>query len=236
VDDDMRLAVSYVDFCKRVAATSRERFRAEFPQVFSVIGCFADRSAAQAEADLFNLLQRHASAIENVLTSALQAHAAEAVRGDLPAGSLLSMCLSRSGIEVVPPSNYDAEAKAMIDRLSAPILEFSIDPLKPAVVFRGGISLEGANYRLVEQLLPDFRCAKAKGSDVPFVAPGDLAQRLGLEDQSMRQQLTRLRSALEPLVVSMGVALDQDSFIENRPRAGYRINPATRELALGDMR
>lgn len=51
----------------------------------------------------------------------------------------------------------------------------------------------------------------------------------------MRQQLRRLRDALDPLAVMLGIPLDQDSFIETKDRAGYRLNPACREIALGDI-
>jgi hypothetical protein len=235
VDDDMRLAVSYVDFCKRVAATPRARFLTEFPELVAAVGCFPDRSPQQAEADLFDLLLRHVSAVEKVITSALHENAARAIRGELPAGSLLLMCLSRSVIEQAPPSDYDVQAKAMIDRLSAPILEFAMDPVNQKVVFRDGSSLDGANYRVVAELVGEFRSAKAEGRDVSFVPAAELANRIGTEEQSMRQQLTRIRTALDPLAVTLGLVLDQNSFIENRPRTGYRISPAVRELAFGDL-
>ena len=81
-----------------------------------------------------------------------------------------------------------------------------------------------------------FRDAKAAGQAVPFLAPADLADRLRISEQSMRQQLTRLRTAIEPLSVSLGVVLDQNSFIENKERQGYRLNPTLRELSLADIR
>jgi len=44
-----------------------------------------------------------------------------------------------------------------------------------------------------------------------------------------------LRDALDPLAVMLGIPLDQDSFIETKDRAGCRLNPACREIALGDI-
>lgn len=103
-------------------------------------------------------------------------------------------------------------------------------------MFRDGTTLTAANFRIVEALLGEFRSAKAEGREVPFVRPPDLADRLGVTEQSMRTQLTRLRDAIGPLAVSLGLVLDQDSFVENRPRAGYRLNPGLRELSLADIR
>jgi DNA-binding winged helix-turn-helix (wHTH) protein len=63
-----------------------------------------------------------------------------------------------------------------------------------------------------------------------------LADLLQVSDQSMRQQLRRLREALEPLAVSLGIPLDQDTFIETKERAGYRLNPGLRELSVADIK
>jgi DNA-binding winged helix-turn-helix (wHTH) protein len=57
-----------------------------------------------------------------------------------------------------------------------------------------------------------------------------------MTQQSMRQQISRLRKALEPLVVSLGIPLDQDTFVQTKERAGYRLNPALREISIGDIR
>ena len=46
----------------------------------------------------------------------------------------------------------------------------------------------------------------------------------------------RMDTALEPLAVNLGIPLDQDSFIENKERAGYRLNPGLREVDLADIR
>jgi hypothetical protein len=48
--------------------------------------------------------------------------------------------------------------------------------------------------------------------------------------------LRRLREALEPLAVSLGIPLDQDTFIETKERAGYRLNPELKEVALADIK
>ena len=71
---------------------------------------------------------------------------------------------------------------------------------------------------------------------MPFTPSRALAKRLKISEASLRTQLRRLRAALEPLVVDLGLPLDNDSFIENRPHAGYRLNPALRELSLADIR
>ncbi len=63
----------------------------------------------------------------------------------------------------------------------------------------------------------------------------DLADQLSISEQSMRQQLRRLREAIESLNVTMGIPMDQDTFIQTRERAGYRLNPCCREIAVADI-
>lgn len=235
-NDDLRMAVSYVTFFKRLGLSPKERFLVDFPEVVSALDSFPDLSAAEAGDRLYALFQRQAKAVESVITAGLREHSRELFRNELPAASLLAVCSSRGSIEVAPPSDYDEQAKAFVDRLSAPVLEFAIDKDGKAVVFRDGTTLSGANFRFAEELLANFRDAKAAAQAVPFLAPSDLADRLGISEQSMRQQLTRLRTAIEPLSVSLGVLLDQNSFIENKERAGYRLNPNLRELSLADIR
>jgi hypothetical protein len=122
-----------------------------------------------------------------------------------------------------------------MDRLGTPVLEFALDENTKHIVFPGGHHLDGANFRVVEALIENFRNAKRQKADVPFMPATDLAEGLGVSEQSMRQQLGRLRKALDPLAVMLGIPLDQDTFIETKERAGYRLNPECREISLGDI-
>jgi hypothetical protein len=174
--------------------------------------------------------------VEAVIADGVHKHARSLYRNELPAGSLLTVCFSRGHVEAVPPSDYDAQTKAFLDRLSTPVLEFAIDAGANHVLFRGGLTLEGANFKLVDALLGNFRKAKAEDSEVPFLPATSLADCLQISEQSMRQQLRRLREALEPLAVTLGIPMDQDTFIETKERAGYRLNRSLREIALADIK
>lgn len=235
-DDEMRMALSYVSFFQKVGSTSKARFLVDFPEIVSALDNFPGLTAAEAGDRLYDLFQRQAQAAEAVIAEGVQKHTRSLYRNELPAGSLLAVCFSRGHVESAPPSDYDAQAKAFVDRLSTPVLEFAIDPSAEHVLFRGGLILKGANFRVVDALLADFRVAKASDSQVAFLAPTVLADRLQLDDQSMRQQLRRLRKELEPLAVTLGMPLDQDTFIETKERAGYRLNPNVREIAVADIK
>lgn len=235
-DDDLRMALSYVSFFQRVAATPKERFLVDFPEVVSALDRFPGLSSQEAGDLVYDLFQRHAKSVEEVITTAVSAHIGPLYRSELPSGSLLATCFSRGHIEAPPPSDYDVQAKAFMDRLGAPFLEFAFDQDAKRVLFHDGHHLDGANFRMVEALIENFREAKRRRADVPFLPATDLADRLGVSDQSMRQQLGRLRKAIEALTVTLGIPLDQDSFVQTKERAGYRLNPEWREVSVGDIR
>lgn len=234
-DDDLRMALSYVAFFRDVAAMPKARFLSGFQQVISALDHFPDLSVDEAGSRLFELFQRHARSVEEVIAKALIEHGDRLYRGEVPPGSLLATCFTRDHVEIAPKSDYDRQATDFVDQLSAPIVEFAVDHDAEQVLFHGGHLLEGANYRFVNALIENFRKAKRTRSEVQFMPPHDVADKIGVSEQSMRQQLRRLRDALDPLAVMLGIPLDQDSFIETKDRAGYRLNPACREIALGDI-
>lgn len=235
-DDDLRMALSYVSFFRKVSAMPKPRFLVDLPEVISAIDQFPDLSTDDASDRVYDLFQRHAKDVEGVISAAASEHSARLYRNELPSGSLLATCFSRGQVETMPASGYDAQAKAFIDRLSAPVVEFAIDAAADRVLFHGGLHLDGANFRVVQALITNFREAKAKPTNVPFLRAPDLAQAIGMDEQSMRQQVSRLRRALEPLTVMLGIPMDQDTFVETKERAGYRLNPECREVSVGDIR
>lgn len=233
--DDFRMALAYVSLFKKISMTPKERFLVDFPEIVSAVGHFQGVPTSEAGDRLFDLFQRHAKSVEEVVSSAVKEHSAALYRNELPAASLLAASYNRGHVEIAPSSNYDADTKAFMDRLSAPILEFAFDDDRERVHFRGGLVLEGANFKLVSALIEAFRNSKKRQTEVPYLPAPDLAQRLDISDQSMRQQLKRLRDAIEPLSVSMGIPMDQDTFIQTKERAGYRLNPQCREISVADI-
>jgi 7-cyano-7-deazaguanine synthase in queuosine biosynthesis len=232
---DGRMALGYVTLFKSISGMTKQQFMAAFPEVFSALGYFRDMTRAEAGEKLFGLFQRHANSIEDVIAQETARHRGELFRNELSATCLLAACYSRSVVEMAPPSNYDVEAKVFMDRLSPPVLEFAIDRKNDVIRFRGGVSLSGKEYEFVMALVPNFQRAKEEATEVAYVYAADLADNLGVIEQSMRQQVTRVRESLEPLKVAMVIPMATDSFIENKPRQGYRINPKCKQIALGDL-
>lgn len=234
-DDELRMALSYVAVFRDVAAMPKARFLSGFQQVISALDHFPDLSVDEGGSRLFELFQRHARSVEEVIAKALNEHGNRLYRGEVPPGSLLATCFARGHVEIAPKSDYDQQTTDFVDRLSAPILEFAVDDDAKQVLFHGGHCLVGANYRFVSALIENFRNGKRTRSEIPFTPTHDVADAIGVDDQVMRQRLSRLRDTLEPLAVMLGIPLDQDSFIETKERAGYRINPACREIFPGDI-
>lgn len=237
LDRDVRMAVAYVKFFQTFASSSLGRFISDHPQVAAALRYFPDLSADAAAARIYDLYLRHSEDVLSVIEGGLNGHAAELVRGELPAGSLLSMCFSRRGIGAPAPPDYDQQIKRFVDGLTKPVCEFALDAEAGRILFKGGFSVDGAHFKLVRALLTNHRSGKAREpAGVAFVRPDDLAKELDIDEASLRQQVGRTRKLVsERLGVDQGIVLGTDDFIENRHREGYRLNPALREVARADL-
>jgi hypothetical protein len=234
-DREERMALCYVAFYRRIAGMTRQKFLVDVPEVASALGNFSDLSADEAGSRIFEMLQRQATIVEKVITDAVREHSQGLYRGDVATGTLLASCMNHTNVEPVPASNYDRQLREFLDRLEAPVLEFAFDAHERRVLFRAGVRLEGASFRVVDALIGAFRTAKSRQAQVPFLPAPELAARAGMSEPSLRQQIRRVRNAIEPLTVAFGVSLDQDSFIENKEREGYRLNPQCREMSAADI-
>ncbi len=230
---DVRMAVAYVRCFQKLATCPKDRFLAEYPEIASALRYYRDISTDQAKDRIYDLCQRHAQDVLAVLASATARHREELVRGELPSGSLLSMCFNRTRIEVSPPSGYDSQVKDFMDRLERAVCEFAVDPDAKRILFKGGFFLDGADFKLVEALLNNHRAGKRAGTDIAYIRAPNLAEMLRITEASLRQQVGRLRKQVtDKLAVDLGFA---EEFIETKERAGYRLNPALREVVPGSL-
>jgi 7-cyano-7-deazaguanine synthase in queuosine biosynthesis len=235
-DRDVRMAAAYVKFFRDFRDTPRHRFIGEYPEIISALDHFHDTPRHQAAGRIYEMYMRHHEDVIGVLNSGVAAHLPQLTSGELPAGSLLAMLFNQNRIEIAEPPGYQDEARAFVDRLAAPVCEFAFDADARLIRFRGELSLEGKSFEVFEALLPTFQEGKSAGKDVAFVAAQKLAKKLGITEQSLRQQVGRLRKTVtEPLIVGLGLPLDENGLIENQAGKGYRINPELRELSLGDL-
>jgi DNA-binding response OmpR family regulator len=233
---ELRMAVSYVKFFQGFAALDERMFLSEHPAVTTALRSIRGMSSDEALEAIYALYRRHADDVLRALEDGAKRHARDFVRGAIPAGSIMSMCAPGARIETQPPSDYDRQVREFMDRLPEPRCEFAVDERTERIVFRGGFALTGTNYRLVHTLLRNFRSGKERSAEVQFMRPDKLADSLQMDEQSLRQQIRRLRNEVsERLAVDQDIPLGRDDFIENRQGAGYRLNPAVREVLLGDV-
>ena len=235
LDEDVRMSVAYVKFCQSTARCEKDQFIVQNPQVAAALSYVPELSPDEVLSRIWTLHRRHADDVLAVIEAGAQQYSKELSRGELPNGSLLSLCFGRSRIEDIQPSPYDRQVAEFMDRLDSPVCEFAVDTHGEKIFFRGGFCLEGANFKLVAALLENHRTAKAQMIAVPYIEPWLLAEKLGIAEQSMRQQLTRLRNLVgDRLAVDQGVVL-ADGFVENIRNDGYRLSPEIREISRADL-
>ncbi len=235
-DRDVRMAAAYVKFFRDFPSTSKSRFLAEYPEITSALDHFSETPRHEAPDRIYEMYMRHHVDVMGVLNAGVASHLPQLVEGALPAGSLLAMLFNRNRLEVAEASTYREQTQSFIDRLAALTCEFAVDASAREIRFRGALALKGKNFELFQALLSPFRKGKAKGTDVAFVRAPDLALLLGFNEQSLRQQVSRLREAVtEQLAVDQGLPFSVDDVIESQIGRGYRINPQLRELSLGDL-
>jgi 7-cyano-7-deazaguanine synthase in queuosine biosynthesis len=235
-DEDVRLAVSYVKFNSGILNSTRQQFPIDNPDVYSAVQHIPGVSSEQTLDQMWELYRRHAEAVSAVLEAGTTDHMRSLLHGTLPRGALLNLCFSRDRIEAPPIADHLDQVAAFMDRLQQPVCDFAVDAKERRILFRGGYHLEGADYSVVDALLPYHRQAKANGEDVPYLHSSDLALKLAVQEPAMRARIVRLRTEVaERLAVDQGIVFS-DTFIENVHGKGYRLPPDLREVSRADLK
>jgi hypothetical protein len=235
-DREITMAASYVRFAQDFQTLSKNQFLSKHPQITSALSSFPGMTVDEAEEKVYQLYKRHAADVMGVVNKGFDDHRARLVDGTLPSGCILSMCFNRNVVEPTDAPDIRADLSAFMDRLQPQKCEFAVDHTQNRVVFKGSFFIDGADFNLVNALIPNFRSAKQAGTDHGFVRAPDLATTLGIEEASLRKQLERTRKKVhEKLAVDQGIVFDTDGFIENKEREGYRLNASLREVALADL-
>jgi hypothetical protein len=105
----------------------------------------------------------------------------------------------------------------------------AIDKQAGRVVFEGGLEFGGQIYGLIELLAEMFHADINTGTfpdQHRFVTAPVLADRLGIDEPSLRKRISRARKKLtEELLEKFNRQLLPDDVIENQEWKGYRLNP-----------
>lgn len=231
---DLAMVESYVLRAQRLATMSEQAFYATYGQVFRALPHLPGSQDDNARR-IHDLHRRHGKQVVEVVDRELKNNASLVQALSLPDTSLLAMILSpiAKQPDYADPieSEEPASAQAAIDPPipARPPLVFALEPDARTVLFRGGPRLTGGAYDQIGELFREFEEDIRAGipkDEFRFVKADILAERLGIEEQTLRKRVSRARKSLEKQFLECsGVQLDDDDVIENDEWKGYRINP-----------
>jgi hypothetical protein len=207
---------------------------------------FLPEGANEVGRKIYELYKRHATEVCEVVDNGIRQCASALRAHTLPASCLLVLALPRreeaetfvSSQPIKDLAQREFEDEVEESRLR-PEIRIAFDEEKRQVIFGSWPPLTGASYALLNQLRANYEDAKRTGKapeNYPVVGSHELAQRLRVEEPTLRRQISRLRRQLDKYSVASGNGpLPPDAVIENEPWAGYRLNPAVLVLAVSEM-
>lgn len=230
---EVAMAEAYVLSALRHARSSDVAFLGAYGEVFRAIP-HLNLPAAEAVARLHDLHRRHGANVEGVVRAELSRLDLVTDLLHIPDTSLLAMLRAPATPEIVVRDPVEAEPP-VAERPppgAAPFprpLRFAIDTARRRVVFAGGAQLDGKAFDLVAALLPGFQKGHHRGDGAQgfeFMPSRALAAKLGITGQSLRRQISRLRTTLKlQFMDRLGAEPFDDDVIETAPWTGYRLNP-----------
>ena len=231
---EVTMSEAYVLSALRYARSSDIAFFGAHGEVFRAIP-YIGVPVQEAAARLHDLHRRHGAQIEDVIRAELTQRDLLADLLHIPDTSLLAMLRAPATPEISIRDPVEAE-RPVSERPRPPgpepiarPLRFAIDTARSRIVFSGGAELQGVAFRLVVTLLPLFLDGQRKGAGADgfeFLRARPLAAKIGIDEETLRRQVSRLRRSLrEQFKAKSSVTLFDDDVIETAPWTGYRLNP-----------
>lgn len=236
---------SYVVRAQKLATMSEQAFMASYGQIFRAVP-YLPGSADQNARQIWDLHRRHGQEVISVIDGALKNNASVTQALELPTSSLLAMIVSPIAKQPDYVDPVEAEPTAAAQAAADPrdyIVEqiaFAIDPGTRKVLFKRGIEFSGSVYGLIAALAQEHEADLDAGTfkdQYRFVKASVLAKRLQIEEQSLRQRVSRARQKIEKSFLSTcDQQLDTDDVIENEEWKGYRLNPYLLQVKPAQLR
>lgn len=231
--EDVAMAGSYVLHAVALGEMTDHAFYGSFGQAQLLLPYLPGKPDDNAR-QLWELHRRHGQSVSSVLEGEIRRYTVSQLL-DLPANSLLrlSQIGSLSAEQVNDPTELEApisrQAKLLTEReIDRPIM-MAIDVAYGQVLFDVGLMLDGADFRLLAALAELHR--ENKGSEPVLEAykhlrAKRLAAILGVSEQTIRQNVTRLRKHLRIGFRELNAGkIDPDDVVQNSHSKGYRLNP-----------
>ena len=217
-----------------------------------VLNCFPSLSPDEVGHRVFDLHQRHALAIWDVLKAAVEGHSEELISKGLPASSLLVMTVSTTGapalafmgkrgdsLQTWVNEVEDERASAATKKADGDGLQLAVDAKTKRVVVGDLLQLGDADSRLVQELHAVFQqdlWAGRSPENYQYVTSHKLAESLQIVEPTVRQRVTRCRTAVHDAYKrKFGQDPPKHLLIENKAGQGYRLNPHIRFVAIGEI-
>lgn len=225
---------SYVLRAQKLATMSQQTFVATYGQIFRAVPHLPGPPDANVRS-IWELHQRHGQEVISVIDDQLKANASVTAMSELPTSSLLSMVVSPVAKQpayadpVVSEPTASVQAAADSHDYITKRIPFAVDAKTRKVIFEKGLEFGGGVYGLIAGLVEDFEADLDAGTfqdQYRFVKAKTLAKRLRIDEQSLRQRVSRSRKKIEESFLQLfGRQLDAADIIENQEWKGYRLNP-----------
>jgi 7-cyano-7-deazaguanine synthase in queuosine biosynthesis len=230
----LTMVESYVVRAQKLATMSEQTFLASYGQVFRALP-YLPGSPEDNVRQIYELHRRHGQQVIQIVDRELKNNASLVQTLSLPVTSLLAMIVSPVAkqpdyidpIEAEQPAS--AQAATDTHTIVAQPVVFAIDHGTRKVIFRGGPELKGAGYGLVCALAKEFEEDIESGimkDAFRYIKADELAKRLGIDEQNLRQRVSRTRKAIEQQFLNnCDIQLDPEDVVQNEEWKGYRLNP-----------
>jgi 7-cyano-7-deazaguanine synthase in queuosine biosynthesis len=236
---------AYVRTAGEIERMEDVAFFARFGEVSRAVRFIAE-SPSEAGRKIFELYKRHAVEVCRVVDQAIQKNASALRAQTLPAASLLVMVVSKRAdlktFALANPRNDLAQLEyeeELALAQSKPSIRIAFDEKKKRVLFGPWPPLSGAIYSLLDQLRSEYeqaKQAKKAPENYPFIDSHQLAQRLNIDEPTVRRRISRFRRSLNECSIAAGSGpLPPDAVVETEPWKGYRLNPAVLVLAISEL-
>jgi hypothetical protein len=234
------LALEYVRSAIELGQMTEWNFLARYGGEISRAARYLPGSADENGRAIVGLLQCHGRSVSAVLEAGLHQHAQDVSRLRLPLHCLLRLVFgpdaSPPALET-PPGPESARPASTGPPKARPsasgpstITAIAIDATHSRVLVEGLQPLRGPRTcALLAKLARQYREDQASGmrrENHRFIKPDKLAESLGVEDATLRRQVSRIRAELSGMFLEKyEMPLSQQALIQNRPGRGYRLNP-----------
>lgn len=223
---DREMALAYVRSASEINQMTDVAFFAKYGETSRAVSFFKE-SADKVGGRIFDLYQRHASAVCDVFDRAIASHAGELREGKLPPDCLLSLVLGmREGETAYPEKGRAIEQQTFAE----PEIRMAIDEHQKRVVFDRWGEIKGVGAALLIALVEPFRQAtrdELAPEHYPFIKTSELMHQTNCDsDETLRRRVFRCRNKITKLAAKVGDPPPWiDAVIENNQWHGYRLNP-----------